>query len=152
MLLLSAVFPSVGRDDNCAGEANIVWAATEFVEVQTTASLIRVPFPSRSTFSSPDRIWFGLLSPRVGEKGPMFRPISAGGRAALRSASLAWMALRLNRRVSLCRKALLMLKSQAWYYERFARSNDCWTPTFIFLRRISCVPSRLAFSCWSPSQ
>jgi hypothetical protein len=78
MLLLSAVFPSVGRDDNCAGEANIVWAATEFVEVQTTASLIRAPFSSTSTFSSPDRIWFGLLSPRVGEKGTMFRPISAG--------------------------------------------------------------------------
>ena len=70
----------MGRDDNCTGEAGSVCAATDFVEVEVIASLMRVPFSSKSTSSSPDRVWLGLLSHGVAEEATMFRPISDGGR------------------------------------------------------------------------
>ena len=75
----------MGRDDNCAGkagvvEAGVVWAATDFVEGEVIASLMRVPFSSKSTSPSPDRVWLGLLSHGVVKGATMLRPTSDGGR------------------------------------------------------------------------
>ena len=72
----------MGRDDDCTGkagivEAGIVWAATDFVEVEVIASLMRVPFSSKSTSPSPDRVWLGLLSHGVVKEA---KPTSDGGR------------------------------------------------------------------------
>ena len=107
---------------------------------------MRVPFSSKSTSLSPDRVWLGLVSHGVVEDATMLRPISDGGRGVGGGNGPS-----LKRRLG---PHSCPLRSHERHFSRTDQSRSagrhywlgkvrpscsqkCWSLTLIFLRRQS---------------